>query len=123
MRSDNQLVELPEDRDHIGCDVPVHDQLAAVGLPVEAEVVHLDPAEKVGADRAAGPPAGTEFGDGDWVDGRGRRRRRRRTGVVVVVVITDDDDGIAGCCSGGFPRHCSSAALAAVSTASVATDR
>jgi hypothetical protein len=41
----------------------------------------------------------------------------------VVVFVTDDGDGGAGWCSDGFPRHCSSAALAAVSTASVATDR
>ena len=67
-----QPVQLLEDRDDVGDHVLVHDQLAAVRLPVESEVVDLDPAQQLGSDGAARPPRRAELGGGDRMDGRRR---------------------------------------------------
>ena len=66
-------MQLLEDRDHVGNDVLVHDQLAAVRLPVETDVVDLDPAQPLRSDGATRPPARAEFGGRDRADGRGGR--------------------------------------------------
>ena len=55
----------------VGDHVSMHDELASVGLAVEAEVVHLDPAQRFRTDRAAGFPRRSELGGGDGFDGGG----------------------------------------------------
>jgi len=60
-----QLDELVEDRDDLRCQIFVNDQVAAVGLSVEADVVDVDPAQLLRVDRAAGVPARAEVGGGD----------------------------------------------------------
>ena len=47
----------------------VHDQLAAVRLAVETDVVEVDPPQLPRFDRAIRPPARAEFGRSDQVNG------------------------------------------------------
>jgi hypothetical protein len=77
------LKKLLEDRDDVGGQVFVHDQRAAAGLSVEADVVDLDAAQVPRVEGAARPPARAEVGGGHRLNG-GRRwcwaRGRRRPG-------------------------------------------
>ena len=78
------LVKSLEDRDHLRHQVFVHDQLAAMGLAVETNVVDLDTPQPPRFEGATRPPARAEFGGGDRVNGRSGwgwlRRGWRRTG-------------------------------------------
>jgi len=85
-----QFKKLFEDRDDLRRQVFVDDQVAAVGLSVEADVVDLDPAQPLRVEWAAWPPARAEVGGTDrlnrgsgWARGGrrfGGRRPRRRDG-------------------------------------------
>ena len=59
-----QLKELLEDRDDLRRQIFMHDQVAAVGLAVEADVVDVNPAQLLRA----------RLGIRDASSGRGRRR-------------------------------------------------
>ena len=120
-------MQLLEDRDDVGDHVLVHDELAAVRLPVEADVVHLDPTQQLRTDGAPGPPRRTEIGDGDRVDDSGRRLCRvllvgGAGGVVVDRVVVVDDEVVR---LGGGPglRHCSRVAPMVASTTTMAIRR
>ena len=63
-------MQLLEDRDDVADQVLVHDQLSAVRLPVETDVVDLDSPQPVWSDGATRPPTRAEFGCGDRTDGR-----------------------------------------------------
>lgn len=72
-----------ENRLDILYEVLVHDQLAAVGLAIEAEVIDVDPAQLLGRDRATRVPARAEVDCGDRVDVlRGRWLRWCRGGAL-----------------------------------------
>ena len=64
-----QSVKLLEDRDDVRHQIFMHNQLAAVGLAVETDVVDVDPSELPRLDGATRPPARAEFGGGDPLDG------------------------------------------------------
>jgi len=63
-----QLKKLLEDRNDLRRQVLMHDQIAAVGLSVEADVVDLDSAQLPWLNRAAGMPAGAEIGRADGLN-------------------------------------------------------
>jgi hypothetical protein len=72
-----QSVKLLEDGDDLRHQVVVHDQLAAVGLAVETDVVDVDPPQLLGLDRATRSPARAGFGGSDRLNGRSGRCWRR----------------------------------------------
>ncbi len=55
--------------DNFRHQVFVHDQLTAVGLAVETDVVDADPPQLRGFDRATRPPARAEFPSSDRLNG------------------------------------------------------
>ena len=64
-----QAVKLLEDRDDLRHQAFMHDQIAAVGLAVETDVIDVDPSQPPRLDGATRPPARAEFGGGDRLPG------------------------------------------------------
>ena len=69
-----QLVEPIEGLDHLSDEILVNHQTAAVGLPVEAQIIELDPTQLLRRHRALRPPRGTQVGCGHRRDDRILRR-------------------------------------------------
>ena len=98
------------------------DQLVAVGLAVETDVVDVDPPQLLRLDRATRPPARAEFGGSDWLNGR----TGRCCGALDDEDAAADGDGVAdgvAARGGSAAVHGASTTPAAIICASTATRR